>query len=115
MHACLQTDEGLLGINMMNLVVKILMRDMTVLEMVVVMVGGLVIMARMEDELIVMVVTTVWILKMKNFLILIMKRGLMIMKIPLQMVSYLGSAEIIAGVLVIKIGSIIVVVIIGMM
>jgi hypothetical protein len=31
--------RGLLGINMMNLVVKILMQDMTVLEMVVVVVG----------------------------------------------------------------------------
>jgi hypothetical protein len=30
MHACLQMDEGLLAINMMNLVVKTLMRDMTV-------------------------------------------------------------------------------------
>jgi hypothetical protein len=29
MHACLQMDEGLLAINMMNLVVKTLMRDMT--------------------------------------------------------------------------------------
>ena len=90
------------------------MQDMTVSEMVVVVVGGLVIMAGMEDELTVMVVTTVCILKMKNFLILIMKRGLMIMKIPLQMVGCLGGAEIIAGMLVMKIGSIIVVVIIGM-
>jgi len=82
MHACLRTDEGLLGINMMNLVVKILMRDMTVLEMVVVMVGGLVIMARMEDELMGVVVTTMCILTMKNLMIVIMKRDLMIMKIP---------------------------------
>jgi len=37
---------GLLGINLMNLVRKILMEDMTVLEMVVVVAGGLVIMAR---------------------------------------------------------------------
>ena len=114
MHACLQTDEGLLAINMMNLVVKILMQDMTTLEMVMVVVGGLVIMAGMEEELTGVVVTTMCVLKMKNLLTLIMKRGLIIMKIPLQMVGYLGGAEIIVDVLVMKIESIIVVVIIGM-
>ena len=114
MNACLQTDKGLLAINMMNLVVKILMQDMTASEMVVVVVGGLVIMAGMEEELTGVVVTTC-VLKMKNLLTLIMKRGLIIMKIPLQMVGYLGGAEIIVDVLVMKIESIIVVVIIGMM
>jgi hypothetical protein len=114
MHACLQMDEGLLGINMMNLVVKILMRDMTVSEMVMVVVGGLVIVAAMEDKLMSMVVTTVCILKMKNLMILIMKRDLMTMKIPLQMMGCLGGTEIVAGVLIMKIGSIIMVVIIGM-
>jgi hypothetical protein len=62
MNACLQMDEGLLAINMMNLVVKILMQDMafvTVSEMVMVVEGGLVIVAKMEDELTGVVVTTV--------------------------------------------------------
>jgi hypothetical protein len=74
-------DEELHAINMMNLVVKIIMRDMTILEMVVVVVGGLVIVAGMEDELMGMVVTAMCVL-MKNLMILIMKRDLMIMKIP---------------------------------
>jgi hypothetical protein len=62
MNACLQMDEGLLAITMMNLVVKILMQDMafvTVSEMVMVVEGGLVIVAKMEDELTGVVVTTV--------------------------------------------------------
>ena len=84
MNACLQMDEGLLAINMMNLVVKILMQDMTASEMVVVVVGGLVIMAGMEDELTGVVMTTVCVLMMKNLMILITKRDLTIMKIPLQ-------------------------------
>ena len=105
MHACLQTDEGLLGINMMNLVVKILMRDMTVSEMVVVVVGELVILPEMEDELTGMVMTTVCVFKMKNLMILIMKRDLMIMRIPLQMMGYLSGAKNIAGVLIMKIGA----------
>ena len=67
---------------MMILVVKILMRDVIISEMVVKVVGGLVIMARMEDELMGVVVTTVCILTMKNLMIVIMKRDLMIMKIP---------------------------------
>jgi hypothetical protein len=90
------------------------MRDMTVSEMVMVVVGGLVIVAAMEDKLMSMVVTTVCILKMKNLMILIMKRDLMTMKIPLQMMGCLGGTEIVAGVLIMKIGSIIMVVIIGM-
>ena len=57
---------------MMNLVVKIMMWDMTVLGMVVVVDGSLVIMAGMEDELMGVVVTTVCILTMKNLMILIM-------------------------------------------
>ena len=65
---------GLLGINLMNLVLKILMEDMTVLEMVVVVAGGLVIMANMEDELMGMVVAIVFILMMKNLKNLITKR-----------------------------------------
>jgi hypothetical protein len=94
-----------------------LMRDMTfmtVSKMDVVVEGGLVIMAGMEDELMGMVVTTVCVLKMKNLMTLIMKRGLMIMKILLQMVGCLIGVEIIAGMLIMKIGSIIMVVIIGM-
>ena len=87
MHACLETDEGLLGINMMNLVEKILMRDMTISEMVMVVVDGLDIMVGMEDELTGMVVTTVCVLKMKDLMTLIMKRDLMILKIPLQMMG----------------------------
>ena len=62
MNVCLQMDEGLLAINTMNLVVKILMQEMafvTVSEMVMVVEGGLVIVARMEDELTGVVVTTV--------------------------------------------------------
>ena len=114
MHACLQMDEGLLGINMMNLVVKILMRDMTALEMVVVVVGELVIMAGMENELMGMVVTTVCVLKMQNLMTLIIKMDLMIMRIPLQMMGCLGNTEIVVGMLIMKIGSIIVAVIIGM-
>jgi hypothetical protein len=117
MNAYLQMDEGLLSINMRNLVVKILMRDMTFMTvsvMDVVVEGGLVIMAGMMDELMGVVMTTVCVLKMKNLMTLIMKRGLMIMKILLQMVGCLIGVEIIAGVLIMKIGSIIVVVIIGM-
>jgi hypothetical protein len=82
--------------------------------MVVVVLGGLVIMAGMEDELTSMVVTTVCILKMKNLMTLIINRDLIIMRIPLQMMGCLSGAEIVAGVLIMKIGSIIVVVIIGM-
>ena len=90
MNACLQMDEGLLAINMMNLVEKFLMQDMafvTVLEMVRVVEGRLVIKAGMEDELTGMVVTTVCVLKMKDLMTLIMKRDLMILKIPLQMMG----------------------------
>jgi hypothetical protein len=107
-------DEGLLANNMMNLVVKILMQDMTISEMVMVVVGGLVIVAEMEDGLTGMVVTTMCVLKMKNPMTLIMKRDLVIMKIPLQMIGRLGGAEIITSVLIMKIGSIIMVIIIGM-
>ena len=114
MHACLQTDEGLLSLNMMNLVVKTLMQDMTILEIVMVVVGGLVIVAEMEDELMDVVVTTMCILKMKNPMTLIMRRDLVIMRIPLQMMGCLVGAKIVASVLIMKIGSIIVVIIIGM-
>jgi hypothetical protein len=114
MHACLQMDEGLLASNMMNLVVKILMRDMTISEMVMVVVGGLVIVAEMEDGLTGMVVTTMCVLKMKNPMTMIMKSDLVIMKIPLQMIGHLGGAEIITSVLIMKIGSIIMVIIMGM-
>ena len=114
MNACLQMDKGLLAINMMNLVVKILMQDMTASEMVVVVVGGLVIMAGMEEELTGVVVTTMCILKMKNPMTLIMRRDLVIMRIPLQMMGCLVGAKIVASVLIMKIGSIIVVIIIGM-
>jgi len=66
------------------------MQDMafvTVLEMVRVVEGRLVIKAGMEDELTGMVVTTVCVLKMKDLMTLIMKRDLMILKIPLQMMG----------------------------
>jgi hypothetical protein len=91
----------------MNLVVKILMRAMTISEMVVEVVGGLVIIARMGDDLMGMVVTTVCILTMKNLMILIVKRNLMIIKIPLQMMGCLSNAKIVTGVLIMKIGSVI--------
>jgi hypothetical protein len=52
--------------------------------MVVGVLGRLVIVARMGDELMGMVVTTVCI-SIKNLMILIMKRDLLIMKIPSQM------------------------------
>ena len=87
---------------------------MTISEIVMVVVGGLVIMAEMEDELMDVVVTTMCILKMKNPMTLIMRRDLVIMRIPLQMMGCLVGAKIIAGVLIMKIGSIIVVIIIGM-
>ena len=87
---------------------------MTISEIVMVVVGGLVIVAEMEDELMDVVVTTMCILKMKNPMTLIMRRDLVIMRIPLQMMGCLGSAEIVGGVLIMKIGSIIMVVIIGM-
>ena len=90
MNACLQMDEGLLAINMMNLVEKFLMQDMafvTVSEMVRVVEGRLIIKAGMEDELTGMVMTTVCVLKMKDLMTLIMKRDLMILKIPLQMMG----------------------------
>jgi len=51
MHVYLQMGRGLLSINMMNLVLKILMQDMTISEMVMLVAGRLVIMAKMEDEL----------------------------------------------------------------
>ena len=75
MHAYLQMRGGLLGINLMNLVLKILMEDMTVSQMVVVVAGGLVIMAKMEDKLMDVVVAIVFILMMKNLLTLISKEG----------------------------------------
>ena len=103
MHACLQTDEGLLAINMMNLVVKILMRDITASKMLLVVVGKLVIKDEMEITGVVM--TTICVLKMKNLMTLIMKRDLMIMRIPLQMMGYLSGAKNIAGVLIMKIGA----------
>jgi hypothetical protein len=82
--------------------------------MVLVVVGGRVIMAEMEDELTGMVMTDVCVLKMKNLMTLIMKRDLMIMKIPLQMMGHLSGIENITGTLIMKVGSIIVVIIIGM-
>jgi len=106
MHAYLQMGGGLLGINLMNLVQKILMEDMTISEMVVVVAGGLVIMARMEDELIDVVVAIVFILMMKNLITLITKRGLM--RIPLQMMGCIGGAMIIGGMLIMEIESIII-------
>jgi len=96
---------------MMNLVLKFLMQDMTVSEMVVVVVGGLVIMANMEDELMGMVVAIVFILMMKNLITFIKKRGLM--RIPLHMVGCTGGVMIIDDVLIIEIGSIIMVIVIG--
>jgi len=67
MHAYLQMGGGLLGINLMNLVLKILMEDMTVSEMVVAVAGGLVIMAKMVDELMDVVIAIEFILMMKNW------------------------------------------------
>ena len=111
MHAYLQMGRGLLGINLMNLVLKILMEDMTVLEMVVVVVGGLVIMAKMEDELMGVVVAIEFILMMRNLITLVTKRALM--RIPLQMMGCIGGAIIIAGMLIMEIESIIMDVVIG--
>ena len=105
MHAYLQMGGGLLGINMMNLVLKILIQDMTVSEMVVLVAGGLVIMAKMEDKLMGVVVAIVFILMMKNL------SGLM--RIPLQMMGCTTGVVIIGGVVIMEIGSIIMVVIIG--
>jgi len=85
---------GLLGINTMNLVLKILMQDMTA-EMVVVVAGGLVVMAKMEDELMGVVVAIMFILMMKNL------SGLM--RITLQMMGCTGGAMIIGGVLIMEI------------
>ena len=111
MHAYLWMGGGLLGINLMNLVLKILMQDMTVSEMVVVVAGRLVVMAKMEDELMGMVMAIVFILMMKNLINFIKKRGLM--RIPLHMMDCTGGAIIISSVLIMEIGSIIMVVIIG--
>ena len=111
MHAYLRMGRGLLGINLMNLVLKILMEDMTVSEMVVVVVGGLVIMAKMEDELIDVVVAIEFILMMKNLITLVTKSGRM--RIPLQMMGYIGGAMIIGGMLIMEIESIIMDVVIG--
>jgi len=109
MPACLQIVRGLLDINMMNLVVKILMQDMTILEMVVVVVGRLVNMAKMDDELMGVVVTIMCVLMMKSLMTMLKKRGLL--RIPLQMMGCMGSTMIIGGVLIME--SIIVVVVIG--
>jgi len=102
---------GLLGINLMNLVLKIIMEDMTISEMVVVVAGGLVIMAKMEDELMDVVVAIKFILMMKNLRTLITKRGLM--RIPLQMMGCIGGAMITGGMLIMELESIIMVVVIG--
>jgi len=110
MHAYLQMGGGLLGINLMNLVLKILVQDMTISEMVVLVAGGLVIMAKMENEFMDMVVAIVFILMMKNLITLITKRGLM--RIPLQMMGCIGGTMIIGGMLIMEIESIIMVVII---
>jgi len=67
-------------------------------------------MAKMEDELMGVVVATVCILMMKNLMTLIKKRSLM--RIPLQMMDCMGGAMIIGGVLIMEIGSIIVVIVI---
>jgi hypothetical protein len=112
MHAYLQMGGGLPSINMMNLVLKILMQNMTVSEMVVVVVVELVIMANIEDELMGVVMAIVCVLMMKNLMTLIKKRGLI--RIPLQMMGCIGGAIIIGSVLVMEIGSIIVVIIIWM-
>jgi len=85
--------------------------DTTVLGMVVVVVGGQVIMAKMEDELMGVVMAIVCILTMKNFMTIIKTRSLM--RIPLQIMGCMGSAMIIGGVLIMEIWSIIVVVVIG--
>jgi len=102
---------GLLGINMMNLVVKIMIQDMVILEMVVVVVGKLVIMAKMEDELMGVVMAIICVLMMKNLMTLMKKRGLM--RILLQMMGCMGSTMIIGGVLIMEIESIIMVIVIG--
>jgi len=100
MHAYLQMGGGFLDINLMNLVLKILMQDMTVSEMVMTVAGGLVIMAKMEDELMDMVVAIEFILMMKNLITLITKRDLM--RIPLQMMGCIGGAMIIDGMLIMR-------------
>jgi len=111
MHTYLYLGGGLLGINLMNLVLKILIEDMTVSEMVVVVAGGLVIMAKMEDELMDVVVAIEFILMMKNLITLITKRGLM--RIPLQMMGCICGAMIISDMLIMEIESIIMDVVIG--
>jgi len=65
--------------------------------------GGrrLVIMAKMEDELMDVVVAIEFILMMKNLITLVAKRGLM--RIPLQMMGCIGGAIIIGGMLIMEI------------
>jgi len=111
MHAYLQMGGGLLDINLINLLLKILKQDMTVSQMIVVVAGGLVIMAKMEDEVMGVVVAIVFILMMKDLITLIKKRCLM--RVPLHMRGCMGGAMINCDVLIIEIGSIIMVVVVG--
>jgi hypothetical protein len=73
--------------------------------------GRLVIMAKMEDELMDMVMAIVFLLMMKNLITFIKKRGLM--RISLHMMGCTGGAMIIGVVLIMEIGSIIMVVVTG--
>jgi hypothetical protein len=82
---------------------------MTILEMVVVVVGRLVIMAKMDDELMGVVVTIMCVLMMKSLMTMLKKRSLL--RIPLQMMGCMGGTMIIGVVLIME--SIIVVVVIG--
>jgi len=95
----------------MNLVLKILMQNMTVSEMDVVVAGGLVIMTKKEDELMGVVVAIMFILMMKNLITFIKNMGLM--RISLHMMGCMGGAMIIDGVLIMEIASIIMVIVIG--
>jgi len=72
--------------------------------------GRLVIMAKMEDELMGVVVAIVFISMMKNLITLIKKRGLK--RIPLHMMGCIDGTMIIGGVLIMETGSIIMVVVI---
>ena len=69
-------------------------------------------MAKMEDELMGVVVAIVSVLMMKNLMTLIKKRGLM--RIPLQIKGCMGGSMIIGNMLIMEIGlSIIMVAVIG--
>ena len=65
--------------------------------------GRLVFIAKMEDELMGVVMAIVFILMMENLITFIKKRGLM--RIPLQMMGCTGGGMIIGGVIILEIGA----------